>query len=953
MSSILNNETNFGSFAIGTVLEVDRDTRRVAVHVSKFMPAIPGDVQFSSKSPTVSSNVAEIIGISDINPTISIRNSMWVNAWNYSNPLPKVGSKVAVSFIDDNPKNGYWNPFNPNDSYEVIDEEKFRKLFTMNVANRGIDVLEEDNVVIQFPENFTASISEQNKTKTITLFKQENYVISETEPNAPFEGMLWNDTKDIFLYRNGEFKKVLLDEDLRDVYFQLDELSKALSNVIITDRLVFIERFQDVENPFDQQVVAVDPSKSGRGFFIFRQVLNESNFKDEEDNIIVSNGIYYLTYANLLTEVRSGNEVVLEAYRYHSSLNNWERLDGWFLWTQPSTIGTLESVISEATLPQTLSFTPGTGKKIKVRDIELFNPQIDNCHVEFFANNEGVDSSVGLPFIYEKKWDSGIEVATTEPAEPENGELWYDSTVEKIFRYDTSTLDWNDGKTLLTEEPEQLLFDDGSLFVLDLDGDFTLREFENNSWFDSDKDFQYGLDDDKAVPTSANEGLYYYSTDEETLYYVVEDEEEPDEYIWEVYSNVYTIVGEDEPEYGWANGTQYYDETDNVLYTFSIDRVDPEDQGFWSQQAVPDEIPENPILGSMYFDEDDNKLYEYIVVPSWVIEIEEVDTTEPVSPENGDQWLDVTEGKLFSYSEKFLVMFDRGFDTGVSIPTEEPQSPSDGDTYFKIVSESFGYVMAFDSSDNLWTQEEEQITIIEPLDSEITDGLKWYDTDTNKLFEYSIGWDDGEVVELEEQEEPEIGDRYFDKDSGKIFYYLENSDGDPEWDDGTEIPDQNNIPENPLVNLLYFDYDTDLLHTYTSSVSAGISMPTVERSIIAEGQLWFDVDNSQLKEYEDGDWTVVDTLDTEPTNPSDGYQYFDVEDGLLYTYTEKFNSQTFEDTSLIINGNNITIVVPDIKELGVECDSLKCIIKKVGLPTASNVSLGEVTITAKSNIKEV
>jgi len=230
-----NKIERLNDYFIGTVLEININSREVAAFIPRLMPAIAGGKSYSAT--IVTSTNPKISGL-DYTPTLRIRNSIWLQPWDYKEPMPKVGSKIAVYFLDGNPKLGYWILFNPNNNYEVIDEEKYKNIFRLNISGRNISVLEEDTVSINFPESFNLVYNENQKTKTFSLTQKENYVISIDRPINPFQGLIWYNPEinEIRLFTDGEFKKFILEDEYALLQTEAATLRTYLETYIEGDR---------------------------------------------------------------------------------------------------------------------------------------------------------------------------------------------------------------------------------------------------------------------------------------------------------------------------------------------------------------------------------------------------------------------------------------------------------------------------------------------------------------------------------------------------------------------------------------------------------------------------------------------------------------------------------------------------------------------------------------------
>jgi hypothetical protein len=211
--AIENNVANFNGFFIADVLGVDKTKRRLAVHIPKLMPAIANGADPRSSETITSSNT--IVDGINFSQTIKVRNTIWALPWDYNEPLPEAGSKVTVRFFDGNPRNAYWDKFNPIATYTVIEEERYPTLYNLSINGSSIQVNSEDTVSIIFPEDYSIVQNTDGKNKTFSITKDSNnYIISDQEPENLFNGLMWykTSTSELFIYVINSFKKVTLEE---------------------------------------------------------------------------------------------------------------------------------------------------------------------------------------------------------------------------------------------------------------------------------------------------------------------------------------------------------------------------------------------------------------------------------------------------------------------------------------------------------------------------------------------------------------------------------------------------------------------------------------------------------------------------------------------------------------------------------------------------------------------
>ena len=211
------NKINIDDTFIGKVLEINRTTREVAVHLPQLMAGINAELP-QSLSQQTNRNV-KVSGI-EFSDTIITRNSFWTRPMDYDQPLPKVGSRVFIRIIDGNSDLVFWSKFNPNNNYEVIDEEKYSKLFNLDVNNTKKNIFEEDTVKFEFDNAFKISqYDKSDKEKIVSIGLLSNYIISDRKPSNPFNGMLWynSDTELLYLYKNGLFERIMFETEINEL----------------------------------------------------------------------------------------------------------------------------------------------------------------------------------------------------------------------------------------------------------------------------------------------------------------------------------------------------------------------------------------------------------------------------------------------------------------------------------------------------------------------------------------------------------------------------------------------------------------------------------------------------------------------------------------------------------------------------------------------------------------
>jgi len=208
------NKVSLDDCVIGNVLDINTETRHIAVYIPKFMPGIAAGNSQVLSTRTNTSNVA--VSNIEISSQIKTRNSIWIQARDFKEALPKIGSKVSVWIIDGNLKTAYWSPFNPNNNYEVLDEEKYNTLFNLQIQDTLISLSEEDTLIFDMPNSMSVVYSEDNKFKTIKITQENNYIVSESRPANPTTGMMWFkiSTEELWLYKNEKFSIILTEAEI-------------------------------------------------------------------------------------------------------------------------------------------------------------------------------------------------------------------------------------------------------------------------------------------------------------------------------------------------------------------------------------------------------------------------------------------------------------------------------------------------------------------------------------------------------------------------------------------------------------------------------------------------------------------------------------------------------------------------------------------------------------------
>ena len=163
---------DLSGYFIGIVYGYDVNTREVEVFVPKLMPAIPenrGDIVTKTNLAIVSAqyNVQH-------NDNITLTSTIIAKAANYNNEMPKIGSRVFVAFLEDDPLYPVWSPWNYNGDYEIIDEEKYPEYFQFKIGDKQVVLNKNDSIEIQLPDGYEVMRLNDSVNPKHKIFKVTN-----------------------------------------------------------------------------------------------------------------------------------------------------------------------------------------------------------------------------------------------------------------------------------------------------------------------------------------------------------------------------------------------------------------------------------------------------------------------------------------------------------------------------------------------------------------------------------------------------------------------------------------------------------------------------------------------------------------------------------------------------------------------------------------------------------
>ena len=200
---------------IGEVVGYNSAERTVDVVIPKLLPLAPSSGKYQRALPTRTNKRTKITGI-DYENTVVTTNFITVRAFDRNESMPKIGSKVHVIFLEGDITMPYWREFRILESYDVIDEERYKPLYKLSIGGKQIDINEDDTVVLELPDDQFSVVqrddTDQPKRKIYRIQNKTNYVISDTQPSKTNSrpGLMWFDLSNnkLKVYNGEMFKEV-------------------------------------------------------------------------------------------------------------------------------------------------------------------------------------------------------------------------------------------------------------------------------------------------------------------------------------------------------------------------------------------------------------------------------------------------------------------------------------------------------------------------------------------------------------------------------------------------------------------------------------------------------------------------------------------------------------------------------------------------------------------------
>lgn len=224
----IESVNTFNGIFIGSVKSYNENTRELGVFIPKLMPSIAEE----KKEIQLMTNYGNKNITIPYNTNIKTKSYIWVRARDTREKLPDIGSKVLIRFLEGNPNNGFWETFNPNNDYTIIENERYSKLFNVKINNKQISLSEDDLLEIILDDDYTITYTESGKNKKVYLTSNIKTKLSELEhlvgtEKTTLENKTISGIKTEIIPSSGLFKKIeLLENKISELETEINFLKK-------------------------------------------------------------------------------------------------------------------------------------------------------------------------------------------------------------------------------------------------------------------------------------------------------------------------------------------------------------------------------------------------------------------------------------------------------------------------------------------------------------------------------------------------------------------------------------------------------------------------------------------------------------------------------------------------------------------------------------------------------
>lgn len=338
---------------------------------------------------------------------------------------------------------------------------------------------------------------------------------------------------------------------------------------------------------------------------------------------------------------------------------------------------------------------------------------------------------------------AGITVGSSEPTNPEIGDLWYNPSVGALYKCTNGWVQESGANiTCATSAPENPNV--GDYWYDTANNIFYVR---SRLWSNA-TGVRISVRADE--PTNPSVGGYWYDTTEEKLKICSGGWQDTD------------IPVAAEPPAEAKIGDFWYDTENSVLKVCG----GTEEEKTWSGAGknCPQTQPSSPAFGDVWYDAENSVIQEYKAI--WTDDTEHNFTysqTVPEDPQEGDWWYDTT---LHVYVQQWTRDTGRTFTYGAVAAANAKEN----DWWYSTTNDTlytYGRVMALDDTDTFaYSATRPAIAF---------DGDFWYDTGRNILMEYASGWfiveDIAFTYGASPARTPDAGDWWYNTSSQQLYEY--------------------------------------------------------------------------------------------------------------------------------------------------------------------------------------
>ena len=237
--AIQNNYINYNEVFIGTVMDYNLDTRECAVYIPKIMATLYEGYKYTKEEFTNNGLILPTFK-NKMSTKVKKANYIWVHAIDNKQPIPAVGSKVYITFIEGNPEYPIWWKFNPfNYQDYVAEEERHLPIFALNINDTIINVKNDLSYKLDIHDNITVFNEEENKYELYSIYEKDH---GETTTDA-----LVRLDKNIQELKMFAYEMISENLESYNYYFTL---KKGNPDSFISKRggngLMLLEQFEDI-----------------------------------------------------------------------------------------------------------------------------------------------------------------------------------------------------------------------------------------------------------------------------------------------------------------------------------------------------------------------------------------------------------------------------------------------------------------------------------------------------------------------------------------------------------------------------------------------------------------------------------------------------------------------------------------------------------------------------------